>query len=140
MRFDLIDQVLERGPDRLVAIKNVTRAEEYLADHFPDFPVLPGVLMLEALAQAARRLLAGADGAGGGDDECGGGGVEPLVLAEVRNIRYGGMVRPGECLRVEVVLRRQVDGAWEFDGVGRVGDRVVVQGRFSLAALSRFVQ
>ena len=111
------------------------------------FPVLPGVMMLETLVQAARLLLAEP----GEDDAAAAGGhrdgdpatasaAGPLVLAQVRNIRYGSMVRPGQCLQVEVVLRRQVDGEWEFDGVGRVGDQVAVQGRFRLASLDRFAQ
>ena len=58
MKFELIDQILESSPDRVVAIKNVSSAEEYLADHFPSFPVLPGVFMLESMLQAARALLA----------------------------------------------------------------------------------
>ena len=74
MKFLLIDQVLERTPTSIVAIKNVTAAEEYLGDHFPGFPVLPGVFMLEALTQAARELL------------------KPhgrLVLGQVKALRYG---------------------------------------------------
>ena len=138
MRFELIDQVLEHAPDRVVAIKNVTLAEEYLADHFPGFPVLPGVLMLEALVQAARHLLTASDGDAGDGDGATAAGNEPLVLAQVRNVRYGNMVRPGQCLRIEVVLRRQVEGEWEFDGVGRVDEQVAVQGRFRLAPLGRF--
>ncbi len=140
MRFELIDHVLEHAPDRVVAIKNVTLAEEYLADHFPGFPVLPGVLMLEALVQAARHLLAASDGGAGNGDGATGAEGEPMVLAQVRNVRYGNMVRPGECLKIEVVLRRQVDGEWEFDGVGRVAEQVAVQGRFRLAPLARFVE
>ena len=93
MRFELIDQVLEHAPDRVVAIKNVTLAEEYLADHFPGFPVLPGVLMLEALVQAARHLLTASDGDAGDGDGATAAGNEPLVLAQVRNVRYGNMVR-----------------------------------------------
>ena len=57
MRFDLVDAVLERGGERIVTVKNVTAAEEYLGDHFPGFPILPGVMMLEAMVQAARRFL-----------------------------------------------------------------------------------
>ena len=136
MRFELVDQVVTREPGRLVATKNVTAAEEYLGDHFPGFPVLPGVLMLEALVQAARRLLAGGAAGEGPDEPV--TAPEPLVLAQVRNIRYGSMVRPGQCLQVEVTLRREVDGEWEFDGVGRVEDQVAVQGRFRLAPLDTF--
>jgi 3-hydroxyacyl-[acyl-carrier-protein] dehydratase len=121
VRFELIDQVLERQADRLVAVKNVTAAEEYLADHFPGFPVLPGVLMLEALVQAGRQLAQPQPG------------PQPLVLAEVRNVRYGNMVRPGQCLRIEVQLTGHDDRGFEFTGVGRVDGQTAVQGRFRLA-------
>ena len=137
MRFKLIDQVVEREPDRLVAVKNVSLAEEYLADHFPEFPVLPGVMMLEALVQAARELIGSTTDGQPSEAQIEAG---PFVLAQVRNIRYGNMVRPGQCLQVEVVLRRQIDGEWEFDGVGRVDEQVAVQGRFRLAPLARFAR
>jgi 3-hydroxyacyl-[acyl-carrier-protein] dehydratase len=125
VRFELIDQVVERHPDRLVALKNVTCAEEYLADHFPGFPVLPGVMMLETLVQAARRLLELADPT-----------MAPLVLAEVRNVRYGNMVRPGECLKVDVTLKSHDPKlGWEFSGIGTVNEQMAVQGKFRLAVL-----
>ncbi|MEM8739799.1 MAG: beta-hydroxyacyl-ACP dehydratase [Planctomycetota bacterium] len=127
MRFQLIDKVLERDGERLVAVKAVTNAEEYLGDHFPSFPVLPGVMMLETLVQAARELMRGLDGpptAG------------PLVVAEVRNLRYAAMVRPGQRLQVDVTVRKRgEDGAVDFQGVGTVEDEVAVQGRFRLVPL-----
>ena len=52
MKFNLIDSIIELSDTRIVAVKQVSLAEEYLADHFPTFPVLPGVMMLEALTQA----------------------------------------------------------------------------------------
>ncbi|MCA9299800.1 MAG: hypothetical protein KDA28_12075, partial [Phycisphaerales bacterium] len=58
MHFDLIDRVIETGTEHLVALKHVSAAEEYLQDHFPGFPVLPGVMMLETMVQAGRRLCA----------------------------------------------------------------------------------
>ena len=61
MHFDFVDRVLELTPERIVTLKNVAVSEEYLQDHFPTFPVLPGVFMIEAMVQAARRLLAGRD-------------------------------------------------------------------------------
>ena len=124
MRFDLIDRVIEQGPDSLTAVKCVTAAEEYLADHFPGFAVLPGVMMLETLVQAGRHLLAGRTES------------RPLVLAEARNVRYGNMVRPGQSLTVTVKLRGGDDNGWDFEGQGRVDDQVAVQGRFRLVPLT----
>lgn len=129
MRFELIDRVLERRPNGLSAIKTVTLAEEYLADHFPSFPVLPGVLMLEVLVQAARTLIA--EGIGDAPPPAG-----PLVVREVRNVRYGSFVSPGQTLTVEVTLRKQDDAGYEFQGIGHVEEQVAVQGRFRLAVKS----
>lgn len=144
MRFELIDRVLERGPSHLVAVKSVTVAEEYLADHFPGFPVLPGVLMLESLVQAGRRFIledtAETNEPAANDQPMAVGQclsrANRLTLAEVRNVRYGNMVRPGQSLRVQVTLRKQSDGVYEFDGTGTVDDQPAVQGRFSLAEMS----
>jgi len=130
MRFTLVDRVLECGDDRIVALKQVTRAEEYLGDHFPGFPVLPGVMMLEAMVQAARHLVAGRSTA-------------RLVLGSVRALKYGAMVRPGDGLLVEVQLTGEQTGGdgsvrYEFKGAGRLrsGDGATeptaVSGRFSL--------
>lgn len=119
MRFELVDKVLEREADRIVTVKAVTSAEEYLADHFPSFPVLPGVMMLESLVQAARVLIADRHDA-------------PWVVAEVRNVRYGNMVRPGEQLRVTVERTKSDDATQTFKGVGKVDGNVAVQGKFTL--------
>jgi 3-hydroxyacyl-[acyl-carrier-protein] dehydratase len=121
MHFQLVDHVIERTADRITAVKAVTAAEEYLQDHFPGFPVLPGVLMLESLVQAGRLLV---------DQDS---SDTPLVLVEVRNIRYGNMVKPGQSLHIEVTLRKQQDDGFDFEGVGKINDQVAVQGRFKLA-------
>ncbi|MFP4144953.1 MAG: 3-hydroxyacyl-ACP dehydratase FabZ family protein [Phycisphaeraceae bacterium] len=126
MRFEMIDRVTGREEGRLTAVRSVTSGEEYLADHFPGFPVLPGVLMLEALVQAARRLVAEADNPP----------VLPLVIEQVRNVRYGQMVRPGQTLKIDVTLRRQDETGYEFQGKGMVEGDVAVQGRFRLAPLA----
>ncbi len=128
MKFRLIDTVLEKSPERIVAVKQVSLAEEYLAVHFPSFPILPGVLMLEAMVQAARAMLDGQTG-------------QPLVLGEVKALKYGNMVRPGEALEVEVTLhKRNEDGSFACKGNGRVrragaaeaSDDIAVSGRFTL--------
>ncbi len=126
MKFELIDNVLELEADRIVAIKNVTSAEEYLADHFPSFPVLPGVMMLETLVQAARILVAKSQNTGD----------TPLIMAQARNIRYGNMVKPGQSLIVEVTLKGEKDGQWQLVGTGKVDGSVAVQGKFAMAALN----
>ncbi|MCH7797842.1 MAG: beta-hydroxyacyl-ACP dehydratase [Planctomycetes bacterium] len=127
MKFHLIDTVLEQSPDRIVAIKQVSLTEEYLADHFPTFPVLPGVLMVEAMVQAARRMLADR-------------GDPRLVLGEVRGLKFGSFVRPGEALLVEVTLKSDTgDGEYVCRGTGRVlrhdterSDETAVSGRFTM--------
>ena len=119
MKFDLVDQVLEQDEKRIVTIKQVTLAEEYLADHFPSFPILPGVLMLEAMVLAAEG--------------------QRLVLGEVKAVKYGAMVRPGDSLRVEVTASAtKDDGTTPCKGTGTVlrrdseGIQTAVAGRFSM--------
>lgn len=105
MHFDLVDRVLERSDTRIVTLKHVSSAEEYLQDHFPTFPVLPGVLMLEAMVQAARRLC---------DSP---GALLPLVLGQVRALKYGRFVKPGDTLHVEVHrLKGAGDGTFDLRG------------------------
>jgi 3-hydroxyacyl-[acyl-carrier-protein] dehydratase len=131
MKFNLIDTVLEQSPDRIVAIKQVSLAEEYLADHFPTFPVLPGVLMVETMVQAARRLLSNR-------------GETRLVLGAIQGVKFGSFVRPGETLAVDVTVTGSKDGTYECRGKGRVirhdGDRpdeTAVSGRFTMRPIRR---
>lgn len=106
MHFDLIDAVLEQSAERIVTIKHVSSAEEYLQDHFPTFPILPGVMMLEAMVQAARRLI-----------ESRGPTPVPLVLGQARALKYGRMVKPGDSMRVTVdLLKTPEPGIYEFRG------------------------
>lgn len=123
MRFDLVDAVLERSAERIVTVKAVTAAEEYLGDHFPGFPILPGVMMLECLVQAARRLLASHPDAPSSG---------PWVLSDARNVKYGNMVPPGQTLRVTVDLHQQDGTSFTFKGKGEVNGSTAVQGRFTL--------
>ncbi len=132
MKFNLIDTVLEQSDDRIVAVKHVSLAEEYLADHFPTFPVLPGVMMVEAMVQAARRLLAVR-------------GDARLVLGEVRALKFGNFVRPGEALEVEVTVTDSLPGgAFQCRGTGRLvrrvlepADETAVSGRFTMRPIRR---
>jgi 3-hydroxyacyl-[acyl-carrier-protein] dehydratase len=126
MKFDLIDRVTQRGEDSLSAVKNVSAAEEYLGDHFPGFPILPGVMMLETLVQAARHFAAGSTDPPD----------RPLVISAVRNVKYAGMVRPGQSLAVTVTLRKRDGHTYDFQGVGKVDDQTAVQGRFTLKPIA----
>ena len=130
MHFDLVDRVLELSADRIVTLKQVSAAEEYLQDHFATFPVLPGVLMLEAMVQAGRRLVESAHPAAAAGP--------PLVLGKVRALKYGRFVKPGSALRVEVTVGKATEGGWDCRGEGTVVDPggteggTAVSGRFLL--------
>jgi len=123
MKFNLVDRILElsRG-QRIVAVKAVTLAEEYLADHFPTFPVLPGVLMLEVLTESAAWLVRDATDFA----------ASLILLREARNVTYKSFVKPGEVLRVEVNCRRLAQDESDFDGAGFRDGTEVVRARFSL--------
>ncbi len=133
MRFNLIDRVIEQSPQHIVAVKQVSNAEEYLGDHFPGFPILPGVMMVETMVQAARRMLADR-------------GDERLVLGEVKALKFGQMVRPGEALEVHITLNRVLDdGSFDCKGAGKVrrnghngqADETAVSGRFTMRAIRK---
>jgi 3-hydroxyacyl-[acyl-carrier-protein] dehydratase len=110
VKFNLIDKIESATAEKLVGIKQVSLAEEYLADHFPTFPVLPGVLMIEALTQAAGWVLHLRN-----DFAC-----SMAVLKEARNVKYSAFAAPGSVLRVEVELTKPTPGGAMFSGVGTV--------------------
>ena len=123
MRFVLIDRITELQPGQsLVAVKNLSLAEEYLADHFPGFPVMPGVLMLEALTQAGAWLIR--------DMEDFAHSV--IVLKQARTIKYGSFVEPGRQLELRVELTEHGERESTFKGKGVIDGQVMVQGRITL--------
>src|ERR1700704_5815533 len=91
MRFNLVDRLLDFEAGKSIRmVKNLTLAEEYLADHFPTFPVMPGVLMLETLVEAGAWLLRLTE-----DFR-----HSVIVLREARNVKYGSFMQPGFSLVV----------------------------------------
>lgn len=123
MRFVLIDRILEVDPGkRLVAVKNLSLAEEYLADHFPGFPVMPGVLMLEALTQAGAWLIRASEDFA----------HSVIVLKQAKTIKYGSFVEPGRRLQLHVEVVDHGPKDTTFKGKGVIDDQVMVQGRFTV--------
>ena len=98
MYFSLIDKIdtLEPGK-RIVATKSLSLAEEYLQDHFPNFPVMPGVLMLEALTQASAWLIRVSEDFA----------HSIVVLKEAQNVRYARFVQPGQTLVVKAEIVKE---------------------------------
>ena len=123
MKFNLIDKVESLTDERIVAVKYVSLAEEYLADHFPTFPVLPGVMMLEAITQAAAWLMHHRTKFA----------KSMAVLKEARNVKYGSFVAPGNFLRVEVEFNKATDAGASFKAAGTVNDKQALQARVELS-------
>src|SRR5262245_44991256 len=124
MRFNLVDQIVEVKPgSSLVGVKNLTLGEEYLADHFPTFPVMPGVLMLQALVEAGAWLLRISEEFR----------HSVVVLREVKNVKYGTFVEPGRQLKVTVDLAERGEGLATFKGKGEVDGQSAVSARLTLA-------
>ncbi len=123
MRFVLIDRIVDLVPGQsLVAVKNLSLTEEYLADHFPGFPVMPGVLMLEALTQAGAWLIRDVEDFA----------HSIVVLKQARTIKYGSFVEPGRQLELRVELVAHGDRESSFKGTGVIDGQEMVKGRFTL--------
>jgi 3-hydroxyacyl-[acyl-carrier-protein] dehydratase len=123
MRFWLLDKIRSFTPDsELSAVKNVTLTEEYLGDHFPEFPVLPGVFMLEAATQAGAWLLRLSEDFA----------HSVISLKEAKNIKYADFVAPGQSLEVTVSMLKKDDRLATFKVDGRIGERPTLSGRIVL--------
>ena len=125
MKFNLIDEVLEQHEDRIVTRKLICEDEEYLKDHFPTFPIMPGVLMLEAMVQAASEMVSR--------------NGERLVLSKVKAVKYGAMVQPGDQLEIDITrVKTNEDGSTSCKGIGTVlrnhakETETAVAGRFTI--------
>lgn len=124
MRFSLIDRIVELEPgSHITAIKSLTMAEEYLGDHFPNFPVMPGVLMLEALTQAGAWLIRVTDDFA----------HSMVVLKQANNVKYAQFVEPGQTLTVKVEIAKMNEGEVRLKGIGTVNGRLTVGARLTLA-------
>ncbi len=117
----LVDRVLElEKGKRIKALKNVTINEPFFTGHFPHRPVMPGVLMLEAMAQAAALLAFDTVGVTPDDKTV-------YYFAGIDGARFKRPVEPGDQLVMDVTLDRMKAGIFKFKGVTRVGDEVACE-------------
>jgi len=124
MRFTLIDRIVELEPGaRITAVKNLTMAEEYLGDHFPLFPVMPGVLMLEAMTQAGAWLVRVSEDFA----------HSIVVLKQAANLKYGQFVEPGQSLTVTAEVLGSDEKETKLKARGTVNGQVTVSARLVLA-------
>ena len=123
MRFILIDKIVEFQPNaRIETVKALSLAEEYLGDHFPDYPVLPGVLMVEALVQSAAMLVHLTNDFS----------HSMVVLAEARNVKYKSFVRPGNLMRITVEAKSIEAEGSSFTASACVDNKSMVEARLKL--------
>lgn len=123
--FLLIDRVIDMQPDASAAtgIKNVTMNEPQFAGHFPGMPVMPGVLLIEAMAQTAGALVVhtqnlSSDG-------------KVVYFLTIDRARFRSPVVPGDTVHLPVKLLRRRGPVWRYSGEARVGDRLCAEAEFS---------
>jgi 3-hydroxyacyl-[acyl-carrier-protein] dehydratase len=123
MRLDLVDRIAELHPGRTIrATKSLTISEEYLQDHFPRFPVMPGVMMLEAMYQTAAWLVRATD-----DFR-----HSMVALAQANNLKFSDFVEPGQTLELTADVVGHDERTTKLKCQGTVEDRVAVRGRLVL--------
>ena len=119
--FLLIDRVLSYEAGKSIeALKNVTINEPFFVGHFPHQPVMPGVLIIEAMAQAAAILSFVTMGAKADDKSI-------YYFVGIDNARFKRPVTAGDSLRITVTLTRHVRGIWKFSALARVDDVIAAE-------------
>src|SRR5579871_1238749 len=116
--FLLVDRIEELEPERIVGIKNVTMNEPYFVGHFPDFPVMPGVMIIESMAQVAGVLVLSTI-----PDRH----TKLVLLASVDEAKFRKPVRPGDQLRIEMKLLKRKATIAKMSGTASVNGDVVAE-------------
>lgn len=119
--FLMVDRVLEVSDEKIVALKNVSHGEPYFQGHFPEMPVMPGVLQIEAMAQAGGLLAANTSEF---DPK-----KQVVFFMSIDGVKFRKPVVPGDQLRIEVVPLRK-GKIWKMKGVCSVDEKVVSQAEF----------
>ncbi len=122
--FLLVDRAEDYIPGvSITGIKAVTFNEPFFQGHFPDYPVMPGVLIVESLAQTGGVLMSktlDVDPRG-----------KTILFASLDNCRFRNPVRPGDLLRLEVRVKKARGGLFKFEGIAKVGDKVAAEAEFA---------
>jgi 3-hydroxyacyl-[acyl-carrier-protein] dehydratase len=119
--FLLVDRVLSCDPGKtIVALKNVTINEPFFQGHFPNYPVMPGVLIIESMAQAAAILTFHSEQAKPDKHSV-------YFFVGIDNARFKKPVVPGDTLRLQVGITRHVRGIWKFAAQAWVGDAMAAE-------------
>ena len=127
--FLLLDRIIEFEPQkRIVAIKNVTANEPFFQGHFPGFPIMPGVLVLEALAQAGALMILHEDATPGD---------RLIYFTGVEGCKFRHPVVPGDQLRLEVDVLRFRSTAGRMQGRALAGDKLAAEATLSCAVVDR---
>jgi beta-hydroxyacyl-ACP dehydratase FabZ len=122
--FLLVDRIVEiQGGDKIVGVKNVSYNENFFQGHFPNRPVMPGVLICEAMAQVGAIL---ADNARGQRDD-----NKTFVLTGLDNVKFKRPVEPGDQLRMELTCIKRRGSFWKMQGVATVDGKLVAQAEIS---------
>ncbi|MEM9468964.1 MAG: 3-hydroxyacyl-ACP dehydratase FabZ [Pseudomonadota bacterium] len=120
----LVDRIIDFEPDQYaVGLKNVTMNEPHFTGHFPGIPVMPGVLIVEAMAQTAAILVVETLG-----EEAMG---KVVYFMTIDNARFRKPVGPGDALHIHVEKVRNKGPVWKFSGVAKVGDTVCAEATIS---------
>ncbi|MDR2092897.1 MAG: 3-hydroxyacyl-ACP dehydratase FabZ [Azoarcus sp.] len=118
--FLLVDRVLEIQDGRILAIKNVTVNEPFFPGHFPHHPVMPGVLIIEAMAQVAALLSCKTEDVIPTEDSV-------VLFAGIDNARFKRQVVPGDQILFEVRLAQSKRGIYKYKGIARVDGAIAVE-------------
>jgi 3-hydroxyacyl-[acyl-carrier-protein] dehydratase len=126
--FLMVDRVLEIDPGkRIVGIKNLSVNEEFFQGHFPGNPIMPGVLIVEALAQVAG-ILAFKSGAPEG---------KSVFFMSIEKAKFRRPVVPGDQLRLEVSILQCRGNVWKFAGTALVEDKIAAEAEFTAMVTDR---
>jgi len=121
--FLFVDKIVERNDKSIKTTLNVTGNEDFFKGHFPGNPIMPGVLLQEALFQTGAALMAGRAGGGLG------------VVTRVQNAKFKNMVRPGDLLEMEVELTESISNAHYMKGTTKVAGKTVLVIEFAVASV-----